>query len=44
MTLSSHDLRVLSKHPHQRINAKVKLRFTPRHGAPLTAYVRLLMG
>jgi len=31
------------RHPHQRINAKVKLRFTRKHGAPLTAYVRLLM-
>jgi len=34
---------VLSKHPRQRINATVKLRFTSKHGAPLTAHVRLLM-
>jgi hypothetical protein len=44
VTLSSQRLRVLAKNPHQRVNAKVKLRFTPKHGAPLTAYVRLLMG
>jgi hypothetical protein len=42
--LSGHDLRVLAKNPHQRVNVKVKLRFTRKHGAPLTAYVRLLMG
>jgi hypothetical protein len=44
VTLSGHDLHVLAKNPHQRVNVKVKLRFTPKHGAPLTAYVRLLMG
>jgi hypothetical protein len=44
VTLSSHALRVLAKNPHQRVNAEVKLRFSPTHGAPLTAYVRLLMG
>jgi hypothetical protein len=44
VTLSGHDLRVLAKNPHQRVNVKVKLRFTRKHGAPLTAYVRLLMG
>jgi hypothetical protein len=44
VTLSSHALRVLAKNPHQRVNAEVKLRFNPKHGAPLTAYVRLLMG
>jgi hypothetical protein len=43
VSLSSHDVRVLSKHPRQRINATVKLRFTSKHGAPLTAHVRLLM-
>ena len=42
--LSSHDLRVLAKNPHQRVNVEVKLRFTSKHGTPLTAYVRLLMG
>ncbi len=42
--LTSHGLRVLARNPHQRINANVKLRFTPEHGAPLTAYVRLLLG
>ena len=44
VTLSGHDLHVLAKNPHQRVNVKVKLRFTSKHGAPLTAYVRLLMG
>jgi DNA-binding beta-propeller fold protein YncE len=44
VTLSGHDLHVLAKNPHQRVNVKVKLRFTPKHGTPLTAYVRLLMG
>ena len=44
VTLSGHDLHVLAKSPHQRVNVKVKLRFTRKHGAPLTAYVRLLMG
>jgi hypothetical protein len=44
VTLTSHDLRVLAKNPHQRVNAKVELRFRPTHGAPLTAYVTLLMG
>lgn len=42
--LTSHGLRVLAKHPHQRVNAKVNLRFTPKHGSPLAAHVRLLMG
>jgi hypothetical protein len=42
--LGAHDLRVLAANPHQRVNAKVRLRFTPEHGAPLTATVRLLMG
>jgi hypothetical protein len=44
VTLSGHDLRVLARNPRQRVNAKVKLRFTPKRGAPLTAYVRLLLG
>jgi hypothetical protein len=44
VTLTSHGLRVLAKNPHQRVNANVKLRFTPEHGAPLTAFVRLLLG
>ncbi len=44
VTLTSQRLRVLAKNPHQRVNAKVKLRFRSKHGAPLTAYVRLLMG
>jgi hypothetical protein len=43
VSLSSHDVRVLSKHPRQRINATVKLRFTSKHGAPLTAHVKLLI-
>ena len=44
VTLSSQRLRVLAKNPHQRVNAKVNLRFGRKHGAPLTTYVRLLMG
>jgi hypothetical protein len=44
VTLHGHDLRVLAKNPHQHVNVMVKLRFTRKHGAPLTAYVRLLMG
>jgi hypothetical protein len=44
VTLSSHDLRVLATNPHQRVNAQVTLRFRRKHGTPLTAYVRLLMG
>jgi hypothetical protein len=44
VTLTSQGMRVLAKNPHQRVNAKVKLRFSSKHGAPLTAYVRLLMG
>jgi hypothetical protein len=32
------------KNPHQRVNAKVNLHFGRKHGAPLTAYVTLLMG
>jgi uncharacterized repeat protein (TIGR01451 family) len=44
VTLAGHGRRVLAKNPHQRVNAKVKLSFTPEHGAPLTAYVRLLIG
>ena len=44
VTLSSQGLRALAKNPHQRVNAKVNLRFGRKHGAALTAYVRLLMG
>jgi hypothetical protein len=44
VTLTSHGRGVLEKNPHQRVNAKVTLGFTPKHGAPLTASVRLLMG
>ena len=44
VTLSKRDARVLARHPHQRVKVEVKLRFTSKHGAPLTAYVRLLMG
>ena len=43
VSLSSHDVRVLAKKPHQRVNVEVKLRFTSKHGAPLTAHVRLLL-
>lgn len=42
--LSRRDLRVLANNPNQRVNAKIMLRFTPKHGAPLTATVTLLMG
>jgi hypothetical protein len=44
VTLTGHGRHVLAKNPHQRVNMKVKLLFTPKHGAPLTAYVRLLVG
>lgn len=44
VSLSSRDRRVLSKRPHERINAKVTLRFRRKHAAPLTAHVKLLMG
>jgi hypothetical protein len=44
VTLTSQGLRVLAKNPHQRVNANIKLRFSPKHGAPLTAHARLLMG
>jgi hypothetical protein len=44
VTLGGHDLHVLAKNPHQRVDVRVKLRFTRKRGAPLTAYVRLLMG
>jgi hypothetical protein len=44
VTLTSRGQRVLSKNPHQRVNANVKMRFSRGHGAPLTAHVRLLMG
>jgi len=37
-------VRVLAGHPHQHINAKITLRFRRKHGAPLTAHVKLLMG
>lgn len=41
--LSRRDRRVLAKHPHQRFNANVSLRFSPEHGAKLHAHVHLLM-
>jgi uncharacterized repeat protein (TIGR01451 family) len=44
VTLGDHARQVLAKNPSQRVNAKVTLRFTPKHGAPLTAHVSLLMG
>jgi uncharacterized repeat protein (TIGR01451 family) len=44
VTLGQHDRQVLAKNPRQRVNAKVTLRFKPKRGAPLTAYVSLLMG
>jgi len=44
VTLTGRGLRVLAKNPHQRINAKVKLSFSSKHGALLRTYVRLLMG
>ncbi len=44
VTSDNRGLRVLAKNPHQRINAKVTLRLTPKQGAPLTTYVRLLIG
>jgi len=43
VTLTSHRLCVLARNPHERVNATVKLRFTGKRAAPLTAYVRLLM-
>jgi hypothetical protein len=44
VALSGRGQRVLARNPHQRVNARVKLRFVPRHGgAPLTAGVRLLL-
>jgi hypothetical protein len=44
VTLSKHDLRVLARKPSERVKVEVKLRFTSKHGAPLTAHVKLLMG
>jgi hypothetical protein len=44
VTLGKHDRRVLERNPHERVNAKVKLRFLPKHGKALTAHVKLLMG
>jgi hypothetical protein len=44
VTLGKHDRRVLERNPRERVNAKVKLRFVPKHGKALTAHVRLLMG
>ncbi|HEY5344018.1 MAG TPA: hypothetical protein VIJ66_10240 [Solirubrobacteraceae bacterium] len=44
VTLSKRDARVLARHPHQRVKVEVKLRFTSKHGAPLAAHLRLLMG
>lgn len=44
VTLSRHDRHVLESNPHERVNAKVKLRFVPKHGAPLTTHVKLLIG
>lgn len=41
--LSAHDRRVLAKNPNERVNAKVMLRFTPKHGAVLTKQVKLLL-
>lgn len=43
VTLSALDRRVLAKHPNQRVKVKVTLRFTSKHGAPLTAHLRLLL-
>ena len=44
VALGAHDRQVLAKNPRQRVNARVTLRFRPRHGALLTAKVSLLMG
>jgi hypothetical protein len=44
VTLSKRDQRVLAKNPSQHVKVTVNLRFTSKHGAPLTARVKLLMG
>lgn len=43
VTLAGRGLRVLARHPHQRVNANVKLTFRRAHSAPLTAQVKLLL-
>lgn len=44
IALNAHDRQVLAKNPKERVNAKVKLRFVPKHGKPLSAQTKLLMG
>lgn len=43
VSMRGRDRRVLAKHPHQRFNANVELRFTPKHGVSLQTHVQLLM-
>lgn len=43
ISLDAHDREVTARHPHQRVNAKVKLRFQPRQGKPLAKVVKLLL-
>jgi hypothetical protein len=45
VSLGGHDLEVVAKHPHQRVNAKVKLSFEPKpkHGKQLHARTKLLL-
>lgn len=43
VSLDRHDREVTAEHPHQRVNAKVKLRFEPTQGKPLAEAVKLLL-
>ncbi|MHB1861186.1 MAG: hypothetical protein ACYCUM_14000 [Solirubrobacteraceae bacterium] len=43
VALGRHDMRVIARHRSQRVNAKLTLRFVPKHGRPLSTHVRLLL-
>jgi hypothetical protein len=44
VSLSKAERRFLSHHPGRRLKARVRLRFMPRHGKPLSTAVTLLLG
>lgn len=43
LTLSHSGQAFLARHPGRKLRAKVKLRFTPQHGAPLSTSVTVLI-
>jgi hypothetical protein len=44
VSLSSKERTFLARHPHRKVKLRVKLRFTPKKGAPLSNAVTVLIG